>query len=157
MDARIPVRVGDCTCPDSPHPDGDEVYLSPTVPFRLGLAAERILVQAGSVGTEATEDALAEAYVRMGVVGWNLEYLNGKGVPEPRPLDVTHLLADWTLSRSIAEKADGIYSEVILRPFLPTPRTRSPSGPPDDTTSPPTTRTPSRRKRSSAITTDGAP
>jgi hypothetical protein len=157
MDARtVPVRVGDCTCPDSPHPEGDEVYLSPTVSLRLGLASERVLLNAGQVGTEATEDALIETFVRLGVVGWNLVYVNGKGVPEPRPFSADVVLADWKMARSVAEKANELYAETVLAPLVAAFATPSAPGRTDATTSPDTTPTPMRRKRSSRTTSDGA-
>jgi hypothetical protein len=157
MDARIEVRVGDCTCPDGPHPDGDVIYLAPKPSLRLGLAAERILIEAGTAGTEATTDALMEAFVSHGAVGWNLEYINGKGRPEPKPFAVADILADWSVARLVAEKANDLYADIILRPFLEALARPSPTGQTDATTSPATTSTRSRRKRSSATTSAGVP
>lgn len=152
----IAVRIGDCTCPETPHPDGDVVYLLPTVPLRLGLACERIIANAREAGTDATTDALMEAFVSFGAVGWNRQYINGRGIPEPKPFDVNDILADYRIARGVAEKADGLYSETIMAPFLEAQQTRSPTGPTGGTTSRRSTRTSSRRKPSSGSTSDGA-
>lgn len=163
MDARIPVRVSDCRCPETPHADGDFVYLSPTVPLKMGLAADRVMasirdkIAAGMPVTEVeveTEDALVELFVRHGALDWNLQYVNGHGVPEPRPFDVNAVLADWSIARAVAEEADRLYGTTVMAPFQEAAQRLSQPGPTAVSTSPtPSTRSP--QKRSSRTTTAG--
>ena len=123
MGEPIEVRVRDCACPDTPHPEGDEVYLLPSLSLEGGAAAELDLMDSGSITDEKrrTTALLARwtaTYVRYGAVGWNWLRLGESGRPEPVPFDVDVLLADYRLSRSVAEKANELYAEAVLGPLL---------------------------------------
>lgn len=147
----VTVRIGDCACPDAPHPDGDVVYMRPTVSLVLGLACERIIANARAVGADATTDALMVAFVTHGAVGWNREQADGK--PEPFSTDL--LLEDFRISRAVAEKADDLYAEVIMAPLVEAQQTLLRSGQTAATTRRAGTRTRSRSKSSSASTSAG--
>ena len=118
----VTVRVRDCACPGTPH-EADEVYLLPSLSLEGGAAAELDLMDSSSITDEKrrTTALLARwtsTYVRYGAVGWNWLQLNEDGRPEPVPFDVEILLADYRLSRSVAEKANELYAEAVLGPLL---------------------------------------
>jgi len=117
----VTVRVRDCACPDTPH-DGDEVYLLPTLSLEGGAAAELDLLYSNDIAEARRTLVLlgrwTVTYVRYGAVGWNWLQTGEDGKPEPVPFDVEVLLADYRLSRQIAEKANELYSEAVLGPLL---------------------------------------
>jgi len=126
----VSVRIRDCACPNAPHSEGDLVFLAAVPSFELGLAANADIVAA------MTDEALLQqrwmmTYVRKGPVGWNLTDEEGK----PRPLDVDELLADYTIAMAVAEKADELYGEIILRPLLRRLNGISKTGPTNGSTS----------------------
>ena len=136
MPEPVVVRVRDCACPGTPHADeGDVVYLRPKLSLAGGIAAQQDLV--ASRGPDGTAD-VAEltrrwlvTYVRYGAIGWNFTGEAG----EPVPFDVNVLLDDFSLADSVADKADDLYAEAVLRPLgLSRPKT-SPTGPTDASTS----------------------
>ena len=148
----VPVRVRGCECPGAPHPDGDIVYMRPTVSLDLGLAAEHdsatALAEAIAEGvsqaggappkagwTEAQQQSMAadmserlrrkwlKTYILFGAAGWNL--VNEAG---PVPFDVQSILDDWNLAQPVAEKGDELYGETINRPLLARQATLSQPG-----------------------------
>lgn len=135
MSERITVRVRDCACPDGVHPEGDEVYLLPALSLEGGAAAEYDLLMTQSIEDEdrRTYAMLAKwtaTFVRYGAVGWNLVRLDENGKPEPVPFDVEILVADYSLSRLIAEQANLLYSEAVVRPLLEAASKAQPARPP---------------------------
>lgn len=150
MSSPVTVRVRDCACPDTPHPDGDEVYLPGAPSFRLGRAWERVFASGAGRTVSEVEDDLLEVYVRFGPTDWNLTDEAG----EPVPFDPDVLLADWRMARYVADRADDLYSADLIRPFLNAPRSRSPSGPNATSTSPTRPRTQKRSRRSSRATSE---
>lgn len=161
MAERITVRVRDCVCPDTPHPDGDEVYLLPSLSLEGGAAAEMDLLDTQSIEDEhrRTLALLARwtaTYVRYGAVGWNWLRLDDKGKAEPIPFDVEVLLADYTLSRSVAEKANELYASAVMNPLL-LAVSSSPTGRTGSSTSKRRASTRKASKSSSATPSDGPP
>jgi hypothetical protein len=139
----VSVRVRDCACPDSPHADGDVVYLAEMLDLAGGLAAEAILleeVRKGEPSVDALTHRWAEPMTRHGAKGWNLLDADG----EPVPFDIDVILADFRLARPIADKAIELYQDAILAPFVQTPPARSPTGPTGGTTSRRRTPTPTQ-------------
>ena len=132
----IPVRVRDCACPDTPHAEGDEVYLLPTLPMEGGLAAEQDLFAAAGDSNLLTRLWL-RTFVTHGAVGWNLTDADGK----PVPFEVEAITADWALARPVANRASELYADTVMAPFLKEQAARSPTGPTAATTSRPTRRT----------------
>jgi hypothetical protein len=120
MDARgQTVRFRDCTCPGSPHDgrdgadDGDIVTLRPHLGFAAGAEALRKIIEAdGDVNRVA--ELVGPVYIREGVIGWNVIAEDG-GAAE---LDIAAILDDYALAYPIAEAADDLYSEVVLRPLV---------------------------------------
>lgn len=118
----VSVRVRDCACPDTPHDEGDVVYMSPTVGLELGMAAELDMQSVGDFPEDRKAMALMAkwgvTYVLYGAVGWNWIRLNDKGKPEPEPFDVNVLLADYTLGKPVADKGADLYGPIVMAPFL---------------------------------------
>lgn len=120
----VPVRVRDCACPDTPHADtGDLVYLRPTLSLEGGIAAQQDLVASGGDPGVLTRMWLV-SFVRFGVTGANYE-----------PFSVDDLLADFDLAMPVAEKADELYSEAVLRPLGLSRSANSKRGPTASSTS----------------------
>ena len=146
-DPLVPVAVGACRCPGAPHPDGDVVFLSPTLPLRGGLLAEATMLRvwsnldtSGRVPTQTEksleiEAGLREVYVRYGVREWN--FLDEMGpVPVTEATIDARLLADFSLARPVSEKADSLYTPSVLDPLLARLSKSSPTTRTDGLTSP---------------------
>ena len=107
---------------DAPAPyDGTEVYLLPTLSLEGGAAAELDLMESQGMGERSATWLIARwtaTYVRYGAVGWNWTRLGENGRPEPVPFDVNVLLADYRLSKEIANRANELYSEAVMGPLL---------------------------------------
>lgn len=162
MAERIPVPV------QAPAPFiGDEVYLLPTLPLEGGAAAELDLLDVGSIGDEHRRTLALVAkwtvtYVRYGAVGWNWQRVSESGQMEPVPFDVEILLADYQLSRAVAEKANDLYGNgdrsPLLRGAVERPnrqQRRSRTGPTEPSTSRRPASTTTRSRSSSAPSSDG--
>lgn len=125
----VPVRVRDCVCTDTPHDEGDFVYLLPQLSLEGGAAAEmeRDILTEGFTEITAAEQTrltvrmlarLTDVYVRYGAVGWNWTRHDDKGRQEPVPFDVDELLRSYAMSKVVAAEASGLYSEDFLGPLL---------------------------------------
>lgn len=137
MPEQIPVRVRDCACPDTPHADGDFVYLAPHLDIDGGVEAERDLVESGGDERTLTKRWL-RTFIAHGAKSWNLTDAEG----EPVPFDVDVILSDWTLARPLGDIASDLYTESITAPFVRAQEARSPTGRTAATTS--RTRRPNR-------------
>ena len=144
MPEPIPVRVRDCACPDTPHPDGDVVYLAPTLSLAGGIAATQDRLAAGLDADDLTRRWLV-TFVRYGAIGWN--WLDDAG--KPRPFDVNVLLEDHTLGTPVSDAAADRYSEDLLRPLAPRPSATLQHGPTAGSTSATRPQTPRRPGSSS--------
>ncbi len=137
MSELVAVRVRDCECPDTPHEEGDVVYVAPTLPLAGGLQAEsdRAAALAAAIATagpmpqggysEAAKESMAVymveqlrqkwlvTYVRYGAKDWNLIGESG-----PLPFSVEALVADYSLARLVADKCDELYGETVALPLL---------------------------------------
>lgn len=144
----VTVRARDCACPNTPH-DGDTVDLLAKPSLALGLAAHSdmnaTIDPAGVVDGAKLKERWFQTYLRLGAVGWNLTDDDGSAVP----FNVDELLADYAFAYPVAEKADELYSEAILRPLLERLSAISRNGQTAASTSPRATSIRSRRKSSS--------
>lgn len=132
MAERIPVRVRDCTCPGQPHDEGDIVFLLPSLSLEGGAAAEYDLLSTQGIEDEnrrtyAMLAKWAATFVRYGAVAWNLIRLDEDGRPEPVPFDVESLVADYSLSRLIAEQANLLYTDAVMRPLFEAAKALAPT------------------------------
>jgi len=119
----VTVRARDCACPGTPHEDGDTVDILARPSLALGLAAQADIIAAAGDGTTLAQRWML-TYIRLGAVGWNLVDADGLAVP----FDVQGLLDDYTFAVDVADKADDLYSEAILRPLTARLNGISPTG-----------------------------
>ncbi len=119
----IPVRVRDCACPDTPHEDGDFVFVLPRPSLACGLEAREDVRQSLGSGTLLAERWLV-TFVKHGAVAWNWTDEDG----DPLPFDVSQILGDFDLAEPVAEKCDELYGETVTRPFLESIRKLSQRG-----------------------------
>jgi hypothetical protein len=126
------------------------VFLAPKLSLAGGLAANGDIIQAAGDGSILAA-AWKATFVKHGAVGWNLLDEDG----DPVDFDVNVLLEDYSLSEALADKADDLYGESVMRPLLLRLKNISPNGRTSRNGS--TSRTPpsttKRRARSSPATT----
>lgn len=123
MTEPIAVRVRDCECPGQPHTDtGDIVYLAPKLSLAGGLAADFDIRKAAGDGTFLAQ-LWQVTFVKYGAVGWNFVDADG-----PLDFDVDALLEDYTLAQPVAEAADDLYGEAVMRPLVARLKAISPRG-----------------------------
>lgn len=150
----VPVPLGSCYCPGSPHAEGDVVYLHPELSMAGGLAAQAI-AQATGNDIVAIQERLADLWIRHGVADWNL--VDGDGDPLPlTPDSIASALPYGKGGRLVAERADELYAEDILGPLVERLEAISRPGRSEPSTSPTQTSTRRRRKPSSTATTGRA-
>ena len=148
----VPVRVGACDCPNTPHADGgDFVYLAPVLSMAGGMAAVAALSREYD-DPIMLQEHLAKVWIRHGVVAWN--FLDEDGEPVPlTPHNIEAGLPYAKGGRLVADKADDLYAQDVLAPFLElaaktqTRRTPRSSGGSTGTSSKPTSSTPRSRSR----------
>ena len=156
----IPVPVGECRCPDAPHPDGDIVYLRPRLGLAAGVMVQSVVTEASTrvprpVTAEITA-ALVETYVLHGVADWNLAS-GDVPVPVTHETITEHLLNDYTRAEAVANKADDLYTGPILGPLLNGARNSSPATSTNGSTSVTVVGPRKPRKRSKPSSTSTTP
>lgn len=114
------VRVRDCACPDTPHEEGDIVFVLPKPSIECGAAAEIAMLESADQPHPETWllARWTDTFVRYGAVGWNWLRYDDKARHEPVPFDVEVLLADYGIGRLVAVKANELYQAVFLGPLL---------------------------------------
>lgn len=158
----IPVRVGACLCPGTPHADGDFVYLRPKLGLGAGIVVQEPIADWLKIpfeerpGQEHMRAELSERYLIVGVAEWNLEDEEG---PIPvNPLTIReHLLDDYDRAEAAAEKADDLYAEVALRPLRRLVEMSSKATSSNGSTSRKRATSPKRRKPSKPSSTTTSP
>ena len=145
----VAVRVRDCACPNTPHEEGDVVYVAPTLSLKGGLQARQDIRDALGSGQMLAELWLV-TFVRFGAVAWN--FLDEDG--DPVPFDVEDILADMAIAEVVAEKCDELYGETVTRPLVRNIQAISQRGRTDGSTSPKSGRskTGSSRSRTTKLT-----
>jgi hypothetical protein len=143
----VEVNIGECGCPNAPHPDGDLVYLAPELSMAGGMAAQSAISE-GLTDALVLQELLAAVWIRHGVVGWNLVDEGGEPLPTD-PATVKAALPYGKGGRLVAERADELYAEDILAPLVQRLKNTSRRGRTADSTSATPPRTPKPRKRSS--------
>ena len=141
MTEPVPVPVGDCRCPETPH-DEDIVYLAPELGLAAGLAVEAAM--AGNEG-EGQTVAVSLALVNHNIVGWT--FIDEAGTVAITPANIARLLPYARGGEAVANRAAGLYLDSFLGPLarrLDSQRSRT-----NGQTRPIlASRNPSRRKRS---------
>lgn len=149
----VPVRMGECRCPGTPHTAGDFAYLKPQADLEVGLAAHQVVNnsvqstrQNGSSLTaeqalELMQIQLGKAYTIHGIKRWDRLDEHGQ------PLEINAATVDqlsWSQIKDVADKAAQLYSEEVLIPLVESLSRLSRSGQTNGSTS---ARKPSTRKR----------
>lgn len=136
----VTVRVGDCPCPGEPHAQ-ETVTLTPTLTLPMASAA-LAAINAGEATASAMQQGIIEAYLPAGIREWTFTDEQRKPVPISR--DNMERLLPWDKGgMELAEAADALYSETLMRPLvarierLSEPSPTEPSTPPSPPFGPP--------------------
>lgn len=126
----VVVPVGSCGCPRAPHAT-DTVTLrgEPSVP--MGVAAWAVVRAGGDAPT--ITGRLAEVWLRFGIVEWT--FTNEAGRPEPITPENIERLLPFGRGLELADRADGLYADEVLRPLVERQSRLLPPTPTDDSTS----------------------
>jgi len=159
------VPVGACRCPGTPHGDGDWVELRPSPTIDIGSAIYAAVANVGDDPVQLQVE-MTRAFLRFGIVAWSFTDELGAPIPiRPRSTDfgevISRLLPFSDGGFTVADRADDLYSEEVLRPLMTRlSLMRSRDGRTVGSTSPTplTLRKPARRsKPSSPRSTAGSP
>lgn len=160
LPADVPVPIGPCLCPGTPHGDGDVVFLAPVLSAAAGYAAQGAIADAeGDVAR--VQELLWRIYRDHCITGWNL--LDEDGEPVPATAENKDRGLPFAKGgRAVAERADQLYAQDILAPLREQMErlqrslrgSRKP-GPKATSSTPPSTRT--RRRSSSTSASEPAP
>lgn len=117
----VQVPLGACTCPNTPHPDGDYVKLLP----KLGMARSLAVIRSSAFDDIAlAEMALGVGYARFGIVEWNLVDEAGKDVPiDGDSLERFSETDPRTIM--VAIKGDELYGAEVVAPLAAMARSSS--------------------------------
>lgn len=144
----VVVPVGSCGCPRAPHTT-DTVTLrgEPSVP--MGVAAWAVVREGGDAPT--LTGRLSEVWLRFGIIDWT--FTDEQGNREQITPESIERLLPFARGLEVADRADGLYSDEVLRPLVerqsrllrPTPTEPSTSASPDSGDTPLTPSSPSPR------------
>jgi hypothetical protein len=139
-----------CICPALP--DGTKRHASDTVDLRprLGFRDVDTIKQSLAVMYLSDPDAgfadifaaIREGYILLGIESWSLmTWTEADGdvpLPVTKPNIRRYVLEDHEAAGIIADAADELYAEAVMRPLLRAASTSSPPTPTEPSTSPPT-------------------
>lgn len=122
MTGGVIVPVGECRCPGTPHTEGDWVELRAEPTIDIGSAVYAAVANVGD-DPMALQVEMGRAYLRYGIVAWSFTDAKGDPIPiQPRKPGYDELVAGLLpFSRGgfeVADKADSLYSEVVLGPLM---------------------------------------
>jgi hypothetical protein len=159
-----PVRVEIAErCPGAPHPH-DWVELAPDPTIATGAAITMAIRKVGNDPTLLVGE-MARVYLNNQITAWSFVDDEGKPIPVAyNAMDwaetVARLIPWWNGGYEVANAADNLYAERILRPLTSRSSTQSPGGQTAGSTSPtqPSGSTLGKpSKRSSRTSSDGPP
>ena len=119
----VPVRFRDCSCPGTPHADGDIAELRPYLDYPGGAEALAAIQSLGGDMARFAE-VIGPVFIRRGVVAWNV-------VDDDGPVPVTNEALDalrWEDAYELADKADDLYGGQVLAPLVRRMDALSPRG-----------------------------
>lgn len=127
-----------CVCPGTPH-ELDTVTLRDRFDFRKAASLKGDVVMMKMENPEATEGeilaVLSEGYIRYGIESWSLED-EGKPIAVTYPAIDKYILGHLDVAFVLADAADDLYQEAVMRPLLGLASQSSPPTPTADSTSP---------------------
>ena len=120
----VPVPVGDCRCPGTPHEDGDVVFLYPKLGMEGGIAVQTAIF----LNDDAAQRVQA-AYVALvdhGIADWTFSNGNGSKIPIS-PATIRGSLPWMEGGSEVAMAAFNQYAEVLRGgPLAAKPQKRTP-------------------------------
>ena len=143
----VPVRFRDCSCPGSPHPDGDIAELRPFLDYAGGAEALASVTVTDADGNSTLADVsewpqrIGPVFIRRGVVDWNV--LDEDGDPVPVTREALEALR-WEDAYELADKADDLYGGQVLAPLVKRMNASSKAGRTGVSTRQPARRSPKR-------------
>jgi hypothetical protein len=150
MPDTIPVRFRDCSCPGTPHPEGDVAELRPYLDYPGGAEALASITVTDEEGNSSLlpiaewPPIIGPVYMRRGIVSWNVQDDNG---PVPVTREALEALS-FEDAYELADQADTLYSERMLSPLVRRMEMFSKAGPISESTQPRRKSSPKRRSRS---------
>ena len=116
------VPLGACRCPGTPHTDGDWVELRPSPTIDIGSAIYAAVANVGDDPVQLQVE-MTRAFLRFGIVAWSFTDDRGDPIPiQPRKTDfgdvISRLLPFSDGGFTVADRADDLYSEEVLRPLM---------------------------------------
>lgn len=120
----VSVRFRDCSCPGTPHADGDIAELRPYLDYPGGAEALAAIQSAGG-DTNRFAELLGPVFIRRGVMAWNL--LDADGDPVPVTPEALNALR-WEDAYELADRADDLYGAQVLAPLVKRMAVSSPTG-----------------------------
>lgn len=136
----VPVPLGVCLCPGTPHAGGDTVHLRPALDVGGGL----LVAGALSDDDGTIVERLGRAYLVAGIVSWTFTDARGEPVPVT-PRNILRLRFSGPMV-DVADKAASLYGDTVLTPLVERVSASLPNGPSVPSTSPTPRRSRSRRK-----------
>lgn len=132
------IQLEGCRCPGTPH-HHDEVELADAPTIEMGSAAMAAIRIAGDDEPRIV-GLLGGIYLRFGITGWSFTNEDGNPIPVVRSgpdwAATVDRLLPWAEGGSeVAEAADVLYSEQILRPLISRLSMRSQGGQTEGSTS----------------------
>lgn len=154
-----------CVCPPKAgevrHPEGDTVGLRAKLDFKGALTARNAVVLQSvddpDGGAAAVMATLSEVYLLHGIESWSLVDDKGKPLPVSAGSIRELILADPEIGMVVADEADQLYSEAVMRPLLALVSNSSPPTPIRRSTSATNGRSPARPKPSRPSSTSTTP
>lgn len=128
----VVLRVGDCPCPGTPHTE-EHVYLEPTLTLPMAITAYAAMRQAGT-DRARMEGALVSSYFPASIRAWTFTDDEGKLVPI-NDTTFAELVPWYAGGYELADRADGLYSEQLMRPLVGGRSKSSPAGSTETSTS----------------------
>lgn len=128
-----------CVCPGTPH-DSDTVTLRDRLDFRqaASLKGDIVLMKLDNptASNGETLAVLSEGYLRHGIASWSLVDEQRKPLEVNWPAIEEHILGRLDVAFVLADAADDLYAEAVMRPLLGLGSPSSPPTPTADSTSP---------------------
>jgi hypothetical protein len=116
----VAVPIGPCQCSGTPHEDGDVVELRERLSLAQGTQVQTVIIMARNAGQapEIVTGLLAEAYLRVGVMAWNLVDDKGKPLPVTPDTIEERLLSDFSVGTLVSDRADELYAATVVLPLV---------------------------------------
>ncbi len=130
----VVVNVGECRCPGTPH-TSDSVTLRGEPSTPMGVAAWAVVREGGDVAD--LQGRLTSVWLHFGIASWTFVDENGR--PESISPENIERLLPFTVGLEVADRADALYSDEVLRPLVERQKARSSPPTPTESSTPAST------------------